>query len=107
MDQEDLYKEKSFSNSIGKQEDLRLKAQHEKRSVWSGLGLFGMIGWSVVVPTLSGAALGVWLDKKYKVTFSWTLSLLITGLMVGCVVAWNWVNKENKEIHKKKEEENE
>ena len=73
----------------------------------AGLGLYGMVGWSVAVPTLLGAAFGLWLDKNYKVNFSWTLSLLITGLMLGCLIAWNWINKENKEIHKKNEDENE
>jgi ATP synthase protein I len=101
------YGKKSFSAEVGDKEKRRLQAQHEKKSVWSGLGLFGMVGWSVAVPTLLGAALGVWLDKKYKVNFSWTLSLLITGLMIGCLIAWNWIQKENREIHKKQEDENE
>ena len=33
--------------------------------VWFGLGMMGLIGWSVVVPTLLGAALGIWLDKRH------------------------------------------
>ncbi len=107
MEDEKPYGKKSFSEEVGDKEKRRLQAQREKKSVWSGLGLFGMVGWSVAVPTLLGAALGVWLDKKYTVNFSWTLSLLITGLMIGCLIAWNWIQKENKEIHKKQEDENE
>ncbi len=107
MGDEKSYNKKSFSKEVGDKEERRLQAQYEKKSVWAGLGLFGMVGWSVAVPTLLGAALGVWLDKKYKVNFSWTLSLLITGLMIGCLIAWNWVQKENKEIHKKQDNENE
>ena len=74
--------------------------------MWAGLGLFGMVGWSVAAPTLLGTALGIWLDKHYPVNFSWTLSGLLAGLMVGCAIAWNWIEKENKEIHQKQEDEN-
>jgi len=99
MEDDHPFKKKSFSTEVGKKEARKLKAQRQKPNVWSGLGLFGMIGWSIVIPTLLGALLGIWLDKRYKVDFSWTLSLLIAGLMIGCVIAWNWVQKENKEIH--------
>ena len=27
-----------------------------------GIGTFGMVGWSVAVPTVGGAFLGLWLD---------------------------------------------
>ncbi|MCM4168075.1 hypothetical protein KCTC52924_03627 [Arenibacter antarcticus] len=97
---------KSFGKIVGDKEERKLRAQRDNKSVWSGLGLFGMIGWSIVVPTILGAALGIWLDKKYKEDFSWTLSLLVAGLMIGCLIAWNWVQKENKEIHKKNDDGN-
>lgn len=100
-------KNKSFEKVVGEKEERKLEAQRDKKSVWSGLGLFGMIGWSIVVPTVLGAALGIWLDKKQDNEFSWTLSLLVTGLMLGCVIAWNWIQKENKEIHKKDDNTNE
>lgn len=106
MKNEDLNK-KNFSSKIGEKEKRKLQAKKEKKSVWAGLGLFGIVGWSIAVPTLLGAALGIWLDKHYKESFSWTLSLLITGLLLGCIIAWNWINKENKEIHKKEKDENE
>ena len=28
--------------------------------------MMGLIGWSVAVPTLLGAALGLWLDKNHR-----------------------------------------
>lgn len=83
-----------------------MQAEKEKKSIWSGLGLFGMVGWSIAVPTLSGAALGVWLDNRYPESFSWTLTLLLTGLMLGCIIAWTWVQKENKEINKRDDHDN-
>ncbi|MDT7829867.1 AtpZ/AtpI family protein [Pricia sp. S334] len=92
---------------VGDREQRKLRAQRDKRSVWSGFGLFGLVGWSIAVPTLLGAALGVWLDKHYKEDFSWTLSLLVAGLILGCLIAWNWVRKEDREIHKNNEDANE
>jgi ATP synthase protein I len=59
--------------------------------VWSGLGMMGLIGWSVVVPTLLGAALGLWLDSHYPGAHRWTLALLMAGLVLGCLNAWRWV----------------
>jgi len=96
--------ESSFSKLVGDKEERKLEAQRQNKSVWAGLGLFGMVGWSIAVPTLLGAALGVWLDNNYKQSFSWTLSLLLAGLMLGCIIAWNWVQKENIEIHKKNDD---
>ena len=55
-----------FANEVGEKANRKLKALGEnKRSVWFGLGMFGIIGWTVAVPTLLGAALGIWMDKKY------------------------------------------
>ena len=60
--------------------------------------MMGLIGWSVVIPTLLGAALGLWLDKRYPGTQSWTLMLLVIGLIIGCLNAWHWVDSEYKEM---------
>ena len=84
-----------FSREVVEKEMRKLKALNEnKRSPWFGLGMFGMVGWSVAVPTLLGTALGIWLDKTYPQSFSWTLTCLILGLAAGCLIAWNWIIKE-------------
>jgi ATP synthase protein I len=91
--------ETTFSNQVGAQAARKLKAQRgAKRSIWFGLGMSGLIGWSVTVPTLIGAALGIWVDKHYPGSFSWTLMLLLLGLIVGCFSAWHWVDSEYKEM---------
>ena len=107
MIEEKTNNDRSFEKIVGDKEERKLLAKRDKKSVWSGLGLFGMIGWSIAVPTILGAALGIWLDKTYKEDFSWTLSLLVAGLMMGCLIAWNWIQKENNEIHKKHDDGNE
>ena len=68
--------------------------------VWSGLGMLGLVGWSVVVPTLAGAALGTWLDTHHPGGHQWTLALLIAGLTLGCFNAWRWVAREDEAIHR-------
>jgi ATP synthase protein I len=88
----------SFSNKIGEKERRKLKEKPEgDQSVWVGLSMFGMVGWSVVAPTLLGAAAGIWLDKAHPTSFSWTLVLLLSGLFIGCLMAWYWVAREHKE----------
>ena len=68
-------------------------------SVWFGLGTMGLVGWSVAVPTLLGAALGVWLDQRQAGIHSWTLALLVAGLCLGCLNAWRWVAQQDRAMH--------
>jgi ATP synthase protein I len=70
--------------------------RHGKRSVWFGLGMFGLVGWAVAVPTLAGVALGAWLDRAAPGAFSWTLALLLGGVALGCLNAWWWVSRESR-----------
>lgn len=89
---------------VGAKANSRLKAQQDTTpGVWRGLGAMGLIGWSIVVPTLVGAMIGIWIDKHYSGTHTWALSLLVAGLSIGCLNAWHWIDKEEKEITKPKE----
>ncbi|MBU2572938.1 MAG: AtpZ/AtpI family protein [Elusimicrobia bacterium] len=97
-----------LGREVGAKAARKLRAQrHVTRGVWFGLGMMGLIGWSVVVPTLLGAALGIWLDRHYPGSHSWTLMLLVTGLGVGCLNAWNWVTKEDTEIREEQDDNDE
>ncbi len=89
----------AFAATIGRKAARKLNAQqHPAPGVWFGLGMMGLIGWSVVVPTLLGAAVGDWLDHRYPGAFSWTLALLMGGLSLGCINAWHWVTKEESDM---------
>lgn len=89
----------SFSRKVGAKEARKLKARRDStRGVWFGLGMMGLIGWSVVVPTLVGVALGIWLDNRHPGSHSWTLTLLVIGMVIGCLNAWHWVSKEDQEM---------
>lgn len=100
-------KEPDFAREVGAKAARKLKARKSSQGVWFGLGMMGLIGWSVVVPTLLGAALGLWLDKHYPGQHSWTLALLVAGLMVGCFNAWHWVAKEDKAMRDEQEDDDE
>ena len=97
--------EPSFADEIGMKATRKIKARKSTQGVWFGLGMMGLVGWSVVVPTLLGAALGIWLDNHHPGKHPWTLSLLVVGLAVGCLNAWHWVAKEEKAMQDETEDD--
>ena len=97
----------SLSEEVGVQAARKLKARRNANGVWFGLGMMGLIGWSVAIPTLLGAALGIWLDQHYAGKHPWTLALLMAGLTIGCLNAWHWVAKEDKEMQEEQEDHDE
>ena len=88
--------EPTFAAQVGAKAARKLEARESTQGVWFGLGMMGLIGWSVAVPTLLGAALGIWLDKHHPGKHAWTLALLVAGLVIGCLNSWHWVAKEDK-----------
>ena len=94
----------ALAAQIGAKAERKLKARHSTQGVWFGLGMMGLIGWSVVVPTLLGAALGVWLDKNHPGAHPWTLALMVVGLAIGCVNAWYWVAQQDKAMREEPED---
>lgn len=94
-----------LADHLGAKASRKLKARRKgPLGVWFGLGMMGLIGWSVTVPTLLGAMLGIWLDNNYSDGRSWTLALLIAGLSIGCLNAWHWVSQEDRAM---RDEQNE
>jgi len=93
-----------FSRAVAAKVARKLRAQRNStQGVWFGLGMMGLVGWSVAIPALAGTALGIWLDSHHPGNHSWTLTLLIVGLAIGCFNAWHWVDKENKEMREDEE----
>jgi ATP synthase protein I len=98
-------KPENLASQVGEKAKRKLKARRNPApGVWFGLGMMGLIGWSVVIPTLAGAALGLWLDEHYPGRHAWTLALLVAGLTIGCFNAWHWVDKEDKAMREDQKE---
>jgi len=89
-----------FESQVAAKAARKLRARRAgPQTVWFGLGMSGLIGWSVAVPTVLGAILGVWWDHRHPGPHSWTLALLAAGLVLGCVNAWHWVSRENRAMN--------
>lgn len=98
----------TFAGEIGAQAARKLKARRNPaQGVWLGLGMMGLVGWSVAVPTLLGAAFGLWLDRHHPGARSWTLAMLAAGLAIGCLNAWHWVAKEQAAMRHEQEDDHE
>jgi ATP synthase protein I len=98
----------TFAGQVGAKAARKVKARRRSSpGVWSGLGMMGMIGWSVAIPMLLGAALGLWLDSRHAGKHAWTLALLMAGLVIGCWNAWRWVAREEQTMREEQEENDE
>jgi ATP synthase protein I len=83
--------------------DEAVKRRRERRAFWrregersigQNLALIGALGWTIVTPTLLGVFVGRWLDRHIGSGVFWTLSLLVVGLALGCMLAWNRMRRE-------------
>lgn len=93
-----------LAGQVGAKAARKLRARrHTTAGIWFGLGMMGLIGWSVAIPTLLGAALGLWLDQHYPGGRSWTLALLVAGLAIGCFNAWHWITREDRAMREEQE----
>lgn len=90
---------RAFRTQVDRQVARRVRARRRgERSFWHGLGAMGMVGWSVAAPMLLGALLGRWLDGRWPSGHSWTLALMLAGLVLGCWTAATWVTRERREL---------
>lgn len=91
----DVSSQEKFERTVRAKEQRKLKSRTEgTQSPWFGLGMFGLVGWSIVIPTLAGILVGSWIDGLWPGRISWKLTLLFAGLFIGCANAWHWIQKE-------------
>ena len=95
LDKKKLSTEEELLKKIQRDSAKKVKARREGSEIMFGLGLFGIVGWSIAIPTLLGIALGVFLDKRYTQSFSWTITLLFAGVILGAYNAWRWVKEKS------------
>jgi len=98
--------DKKFIREVNVRERRKIRAREKKADeFWFGLGTFGMVGWSVAIPTVLGIFLGIWIDLQYPGPISWTISLLVIGLCLGCLNAWFWLNRQRRIINQEREDD--
>jgi ATP synthase protein I len=85
----------NLRREVFRKENRKIRGRREKdRGVWYGLGMFGLVGWAVAIPTLLGLGVGIWIDSRWPGRHSWTLMGLVIGVVLGCLNAWFWVKQE-------------
>lgn len=83
------------ADDIGRRAERMQRARNNPApNLLSGISTFGMIGWSIAVPTVGGAFLGLWLDRVAPQSFSWTIALILGGVVLGGFISWAWISKE-------------
>ncbi|MDW7658311.1 MAG: AtpZ/AtpI family protein [Bacillota bacterium] len=95
-----------LARKVAEKSARKLKSQRNaSKKAWFGLGMMGLVGWSVAIPTLIGIFVGVWIDSTGNSRYSWTFMLLIAGIVIGCLNAWHWLNKEEKDLRDEEEQD--
>lgn len=56
-----------------------------------GFSYFGIIGWSIALPSVLGAFLGQFLNQVAPQRFSWVVALILGGLVIGVFLAWSYI----------------
>lgn len=83
-----------FRDTVGNKAARKRRARGQRDEVWFWLGMFGLVGWAVAVPTVAGVFLGRWIDDRVDGGVSWTLTLLLVGVALGCLNAWYWIRQQ-------------
>ena len=62
-------------------------------SLGARLGQIGILGWTVIVPTLLGLFAGRWLDRTFATGVFFSAPLLLVGAALGLWFVWKWMNR--------------
>ncbi|WP_062643100.1 AtpZ/AtpI family protein [Caballeronia arationis] len=74
----------------------RQASEEPEPSLGNRLGQIGILGWTIVVPTLLGLALGHWLDRQFGTGVFFSAPLLMVGSGVGLWSAWKWMHRQTR-----------
>lgn len=86
---------KELEHAVRKRRERRKQSESDgERSLGRNFAVMGMLGWTIVVPTLLGLFAGRWLDQRYDTGIQFTAGLLVLGVAVGCYLAWRRIQRE-------------
>ena len=93
-------KSERFLSAVKTRADRReLEAGYRDRGFWTGVGVMGLVGWSVILPAVLGAYLGILLDRQLSLHRIFSGIFVVVGLCLGCWNAWRMVHKVLKPHH--------
>ena len=75
-----------FKNNVQTDVNKLEKAKKERFRVLAQTIYLGTLGLVFILPVIVCGYIGIWLDNKLKgYSFSWTISLLFLGILVGAI----------------------
>ncbi|MDH3302578.1 MAG: AtpZ/AtpI family protein [Acidimicrobiia bacterium] len=96
LDKDDRARAEALRRTVLRKTIRRERARRRRgESPWTWLGTFGLVGWTVVAPTLLGLAAGIFVDNRIDSPVSFTITFLIVGTASGLTMAWHWVRRES------------
>lgn len=83
-----------LGKAVRREREQREQAEGH-RSFGHELAMIGVLGWTIVTPTLLGVFAGRWLDHAlpFQSPVFWTLGLMLGGLALGCTLAWKRMHR--------------
>jgi ATP synthase protein I len=74
---------------IDRLEQLEREAQTRRgRSLWVQVSRVGTLGWLIALPIVGGALLGHLLDRRFDTGLTFTLAMLLLGLVIAGFTIW-------------------
>lgn len=67
--------------------------QNPEPSLGARFGQIGILGWTIVVPTLIAVVVGRWLDRTFDTGIFFSAPLIMIGAVVGFWSAWKWMHR--------------
>ena len=58
------------------------------------LGQIGILGWTIVIPTLIALVIGRWLDRAFESGVFFSAPFIMIGAAIGFWSAWKWMHRE-------------
>jgi ATP synthase protein I len=71
----------------------RQGAENPEPSLGVRFGQIGILGWTIIVPTLIGVFIGRWLDQTFSSGVFFSAPLIMIGAAVGFWSAWKWMHR--------------
>lgn len=69
-------------------------------NIFKDIGILWDLAWMTVTPILLGIFVGQHLDRRYPQGFSWTLSFLVLGAIMGFYNLYSFLMKESTKMTK-------